>query len=97
MRKRMNSIDQGLFDQGLFGCAQASRRIHGKRHDSEQSLPIWHKSGKALISRAAVGAASATLSAFGANAPLDLFRQSIATMCAGGRPAGWENNHGFTR
>jgi hypothetical protein len=84
-------------DEGLFGRAEARWRLHSKHHNIEQSLPIWHKSGKALISRAAVGGASATLSALGADAPLDLFRQSIATMCAGGRPAGWENNHGFAR
>ena len=35
------------------------------RHVIEHSLPIWHKSRKALISRTAVGGASATLSASG--------------------------------
>jgi len=84
-------------DEGLFGLAEARWRIRSKPHNIAQSLPIWHKSGKALISRTAVGGASATPSALGASAPLDLFRQSIATMCAGERPAGWENNHGFAR
>jgi hypothetical protein len=42
-----------------------------ERHVIEHFLPIWHKSGKALISRTAAGGASATLSASGTNAPLE--------------------------
>jgi hypothetical protein len=58
-------------DEGLFGRAEARWRLHSKHHNIEQSLPIWHKSGKALISRTAAGGASATLSASGTNAPLE--------------------------
>jgi hypothetical protein len=67
---RINNVPQQKA-KAESGRAGEGSRAGDERHVIEHFLPIWHKPGKALISRTAVGGAPAALSASGTNAPLE--------------------------